>query len=220
MIIDFEQITSSQRYFAMVQSIIPRPIAWVLTPNAIPVQSGEQNYNLAPYSFFTGVCSSPPLIMISAGKKPAGIDEGEIKDTAKNILQYKKFVVHIASSTHLDDVNTSSKTLDYGQSEVDSQGLKLTEFIGFEIPRLRDCKIAMACTLYRADEIGDTPQTIIYGEIKQLYIADEICNSEEYKKEEGSRLVIDGHALDPLSRLGGNFYGQIGPQTLQAKRPS
>lgn len=218
MIINFEEITPAQRYFAMVQSIIPRPIAWVLTPNGSPLNNAAPNYNLAPYSFFTGVCSHPPLIMLSAGKKPTGPDEGEVKDTAKNIIKYKSFVVHIASAGQINEVNTSSQTLDYGQSEIDHLQLVLTDFDGFHLPRLKDCKIAMACDLYRADEIGHTPQTIIYGEIKQLFIADDICNSQEYKSEKGSRLVIDPIALNPLARLGGNYYAKLG-ETLTVKRP-
>lgn len=219
MIIDFTKLTSAQRYFAMVQSIVPRPIAWVLTPNGNPEGGEAHNYNLAPYSFFTGICSSPPLIMLSAGKKPSGNDEGQIKDTAKNILKYKNFVLHIASTNQLNDVNASAQTLDYGQSEIDNQALLLAEFPGFNLPRLQSCKIAMACTLYSAHEIGDAPQTIVYGEIKQLYIDDTVANSEEYLNNPNSRLVIDPEALDPLARLGGNAYSQIGAK-LEVKRPT
>ncbi|WP_053981803.1 flavin reductase family protein [Marinagarivorans algicola] len=219
MIIDFTKLTSAQRYFAMVQCIVPRPIAWVLTPNG-DLESGEPyNYNLAPYSFFTGICSSPPLIMLSAGKKPSGKDAGETKDTAKNILRHKHFVVHIASTNQVDDLNASAQTLDYGQSEIDKQALMLAEFPGFNLPRLQNCKVAMACRLYSSHEIGDAPQTIVYGEIKQLYIDDTITNSEEYLNNPDSRLIIDPEALDPLARLGGNAYSQIGAK-FDVKRPT
>ena len=69
MILDFNQLAPSQRYFAMVQTIIPRPIAWVLTDNGDAREHQPRTLNLAPFSFFTGICSDPPLLMISA-KRP------------------------------------------------------------------------------------------------------------------------------------------------------
>ena len=71
----------------------------------------------------------------------------------------------------------------------------------------------MACELYRADEVGNTPQTIIYGQIKKLYLGDAIAYRD------GSRLQVSSKALNPLARLGGSDYAEIG-ERLQAKRPA
>ena len=68
--IDASTLAPIQIYHLMTQTVIPRPIAWVLT------ESGEADYNLAPFSYFTPVSSNPPLLMFSVGKKPTG----EIKD--------------------------------------------------------------------------------------------------------------------------------------------
>ncbi len=62
--IDLSTLAPTQVYHLMTQTVIPRPIAWVLT------DSGEQNFNLAPFSYFTAVSSRPPLLMISVGKSP------------------------------------------------------------------------------------------------------------------------------------------------------
>ena len=51
MIIDFSKIDSKEIYKLMSQNIIPRPIAWIVTENA---------FNVAPFSYFTGVSSKPP----------------------------------------------------------------------------------------------------------------------------------------------------------------
>lgn len=211
MYIDFDALTPSQRYFAMVQSIIPRPIAWVLTNNASD-GDGQPSYNLAPFSFFTAVCSDPPLLMFSAGKKATGDEAGQVKDTCRNIQENKHFVLHIASTDMLDAVNGSAATLDHGISEVEALGLKTVPFEGSELPRLANCSIALACSLYRIDEIGNTPQAVIYGQINTLYVDDEIITPSE------QRLIIDGKKLDPLARLGGNYYGNVG-DFLMADRP-
>lgn len=86
--IDFKTLSSSERYHLMTQTVIPRPIAWVLT------ESSKANYNLAPFSYFTAVSSQPPLMMFSIGKKPTG----ERKDTVVNLERQQHCVVHIASA--------------------------------------------------------------------------------------------------------------------------
>jgi flavin reductase (DIM6/NTAB) family NADH-FMN oxidoreductase RutF len=203
MLLDFSAMTANQCYGAMVQTIVPRPIAWVLS------DSGEGRFNVAPYSFFTGICSDPPLLMISAGKKDAELE----KDTRLNIRERENFVVHIPSTRHIDQVNASSATLEHGVSEAELANLELTEFEGFSLPRIASCDIAMACTLYRFDEIGNVPQAVIYGEIQSMVVADDLIVPNEK-----GRFEIDSNTLDPLSRLGGSFYSGLGDK-LNAQRP-
>jgi flavin reductase (DIM6/NTAB) family NADH-FMN oxidoreductase RutF len=217
MILNFERLSSAECYFAMVQAIIPRPIAWVLTdngkPDGIDGVNGKARFNLAPFSFFTGVCSDPPLLMISVGKKSDGDEIGQLKDTRRNIAQHKKFVVHIASSDLLDPLNESAVTLNYGVSEVELLGLATEPFDDFELPRLTVCSIAMACTLYKLDELGNTPQALIYGEIHKMYINEVVLDLSRPQ-----RLIIDPQKLNPLARLGGGLYTRLG-ELLIAPRP-
>lgn len=201
--IEFSDLTPNQRYGAMVQTIVPRPIAWVLSDN------GDESYNVAPFSFFNGICSDPPLLMLSVGKKDTSIE----KDTRVNIREREHFVVHIGSTRHIQQVNTSSAPLPHGDSEVDLAKLELIQMDGSALPRIADCGIAMACKLYRIDEIGNTPQAVIYGEIIRLYVADHLLVPNDK-----NRILIDAKKLDPLARLGANDYSAIG-QILFAKRP-
>lgn len=212
MIIDFETIQPNDRYFAMVQAIVPRPIAWVLTENGLALAGDSDRYNLAPYSFFTGICSEPPLLMISVGKKPSGAEAGSLKDTSTNIRLRKNFVVHIASATSLQPLNDSAETLNHDISEVKKLGLNTVPFEGFSLPRLQACHIAIGCSLYRVDEIGRVPQSIIYGKIETMYVADAIVEPHE------NRLLINPQKLDPLARLGGGLFSGLG-ELLEAKRP-
>lgn len=206
--IDFSTLSGPERYFAMVQSIIPRPIAWVLTDN------GNSSLNLAPFSFFTGICSDPPLLMFSVGKKPPGNEQGIEKDTRLNIRERTDFVVHIAATKQLDALNASAATLAHGESELDRLNLETVDFDGFSLPRVGVCDVAFGCSLYKYDEIGAVPQALIYGEIKQMYVADHLLESNDK-----NRLIINPEQLDPLSRLGGNTYAALGKQ-LKANRPT
>lgn len=212
--LDFNSLSPGRRYFTMIQTIVPRPVAWVLSDNGGSNEGnegdepgGEESYNLAPFSYFTGVCSEPPLLLISVGKKP----DGEIKDTRLNIIEREYFVVHIASEEQAAMVTASSAGLPHGESELTAD-MALESFADFPLPRLRDCAVAFACRRYRVDEIGDTPQAVIYGLIEAVYINDAVMH------EVGGREQVNAMALNPLSRLGGDDYGLLG-KTITVPRP-
>ena len=99
MVIDFNQLTSSQVYYTMTQAIIPRPIAWVLSDH------GNCKLNLAPFSYFNAVCSKPPILSVSVGLKK----EGAKKDTWINIEERSHFVVHIPRVADVQPVLQSAE---------------------------------------------------------------------------------------------------------------
>lgn len=203
MIVNFSDYSASQRYHLMTQSIIPRPIAWALT-QCIEGNS-QAHLNLAPFSYFTAVSSAPPLLMLSVGKKP----NGDVKDTVVNTLANKKMVIHIASTKQADIVTQTAATLAHGESELelvnqDAEQLSTVPFDGFALPRLKECDLAYGCELYEVKEIGDTPQSLLFMEIKQLYI-----NPDVMTVNEQDRITIHAEQIDPLARLGANEYAGI-----------
>ena len=202
MLIDFLSKHPSQRYHTMVQAIVPRPIAWVLTDN------GNETLNLAPFSYFTAVSSDPALLMFSAGKKP----DGQFKDTVVNAMARQKMVIHIPSERHASAVTESSKDLAYGESELDHLDLELVTETGWGLPRISHCDIAMLCELYEVKEIGNAPQRLVFAEIQQMYVADRVVQEQASKSDaQQTRLRINAEAIQPLARLGGGQYAGIGP---------
>ena len=207
--IDFTALTAPQAYHLMTQTIVPRPIAWVLTENK---SANEQNrYNLAPFSYFNAVDSNPPTLMISIGKQP----DGCTKDTLINIQRTGELIIHIASSEHIEALNQSAATLPYGESEVSASSLTTTAMEGSALPRLNEAKIAFACKLDHIHDIGKTPQSLVFAGVKSAYIADEIVHIDESK----DRTLVDAAALNPLARLGGSNYAFLG-EYISLKRPS
>lgn len=192
--LNFNDFTPLQIYHLMTQTIIPRPIAWILT------DSGDKNYNLAPFSYFTAVSSAPPILMFSAGKKP----NGDIKDTVQNIKNTKRCVVHIASESDADLVTQTAATLAHGESEVSTNNIALTDFTGFELPRIQHCDIAYGCELFEIKELGDTPQNLVFLKINTLYLGDEVVELDA--KE---RIKVHADKVAPLGRLGSGEYAGI-----------
>jgi flavin reductase (DIM6/NTAB) family NADH-FMN oxidoreductase RutF len=195
MVIDLAQLSPAQVYFTMIQTLIPRPIAWVLS------EIERDKYNLAPFSYFNAVCSNPPLIMLSIGKKP----DGSLKDTRVNIEQRRDFVVHIADRAMLEDLNQSSATLDADVSELDLLGLETTRFEGSRLPRISTCKIAYACECYEIHELGSTPQSVVYGKVNQVYVDDAITSVSDK-----GRLKVHAEQLAPVARLGSDEFMSFG----------
>jgi flavin reductase (DIM6/NTAB) family NADH-FMN oxidoreductase RutF len=187
----------------MAQTIMPRPIAWILSEN----ENGS--CNLAPFSYFAPVCSRPPLIMVSIGCR----EDGTPKDSRANIVARREFVIHIPSWSELEPMNASSATLPPGVSEVEELGLELVDFEGFRLPRLKSSRVAFGCRLYEIKEIGSGPYAMILGEIEKVYLADAAVLDDD-----GKKIGIDPQALDPVARLGGIQYAELG-QVVSLARP-
>lgn len=193
MLIDLTTLSPNRVYFTLIQTVIPRPIAWVLSDN------GDGGHNLAPFSYFNAVCSDPPLLMVSIGRKT----DGSAKDTRRNILERGEFVVHIPHAGQMAAVNASSAELAVGVSELDRLALPTVPFGDFRLPRLRDCRVAFACERYQVTELG--AQAVVFGRVRAAYIDDAIASTDA-----AGRLQVDAAGLDPLSRLGGDEYGTLG----------
>src|SRR4051812_14774901 len=111
--IDFTSLKSRDAYQLMVSTILPRPIAWVSTI------SGEGRVNLAPFSFFQGITSSPPTLMFV----PVNARDGSKKDTVRNIEAVPEFVVNLVSFAQAEKMNATAALLPYGESEFETFGI-------------------------------------------------------------------------------------------------
>jgi flavin reductase (DIM6/NTAB) family NADH-FMN oxidoreductase RutF len=189
-------MSSLDVYRTLTQTIIPRPIAWILT------DSGEKSYNLAPFSYFNVVHSDPALVMVSIGRR----DNGERKDTRANIVRNKQCVIHIADSSMAEAVTKSSLPVEFGESEVELGGHEVIHDLELtDLPRLKNSKVAFACELDQEIAVGkDKKHGMLLLLVKEIYIADEICTKTN------DRLKVDAQKLDPLGRLGGNDYALFG----------
>ena len=195
MLVDFKSLSVSQKYHLMIQSIIPRPIAWTLTRNE------NQTFNLAPFSYFNAICSEPPLVMTSIGYKK----NGEKKDTRRNIEREGECVIHIASSEHAQVMTDSAAEYPAEESEVTALGLQLDFTFGENrLPRLALSRLALYCRLYQIQEIGQRKQGLVFCEIVSAFYADAVVSQNLH------RLAVNAQGVDPLGRLGGDDYTTFG----------
>ena len=182
-------------YKLLVGGIVPRPIAWISTV------SPDGRANLAPFSFFNGVSSAPPTVMISIQRN----DDGSAKDTWRNIEATREFVVNSVSFPDAERMNQTSAPYPYGVSEFEKAGVTAVPSEKVKPPRVREARLQMECRLHEAIEIRDdhgVPScTIVIGRVLLFHIAPEI-----YEK---GRVLIAPY--DPISRLGGFDYARVAP---------
>lgn len=211
MIINLAKESSSSIYHLMTQTLIPRPVAWVLTEHE------KGHMNLAPFSYFTAVSSDPPLLMFSVGNKAPG----EGKDTKVNIGNNPYFVVHIAPEALAKEVTESSRSIPAVESELSNLSVNMVDFDDFPLQRVAECPIAFGCKLHALQDVPGAPQTMVFGEIVQIFIDDKVARTEEKRKTDGSlstRLLVDALEVNPIARLGADQYASLG-RILNISRP-
>ena len=198
--IDFSKLEKIQAYRFLTHTVIPRPIAWVLTKGP----SGQ--CNIAPFSYFNIVCSDPAIVMISAGHKR----DGTKKDTWANLETSSEAVVHIADFNLLPDLNQTARPLAREQSELDEIDSEIIEQAEFPLPRIRTAPVAMNCKRHDIHLLGNGPQAVIYLEVISAYISDELAGDNPF--------MPNANALNPVARLGAEDYSLLGDIHM-LKRP-
>lgn len=176
--IDPAQHTHADNYKLLTNLVVPRPIAWVSTVDDAGV------VNLAPFSFFNAVSGEPLYLVVSIGTNDVGM-----KDTAKNILASKEFVVNLVTEELFDAMNVSAADFPFGESELVATGLHASPSAKVKPPRVAECQAAMECKLHDTVKLGNN--TLVIGEVVMFHVDDHLV---------GERMHINGFA--PIGRLG------------------
>lgn len=180
-------VSATDIYKVMSQTVIPRPIAWVVTED-------DGVTNVAPFSYFIPLASTPPTLLVSVGHKP----DGTPKDTLYNLRKHRKCTLCIAEPSMMRPLHYSSKALPHDMSEAEAFGIALERRDNAFPPAVADAPVAYYCTL--REEIGlGGPTVPLVLDVKAIWLADRIV-------EDPQRLSID---FEPLARLG-KAYATIG----------
>lgn len=184
-----EALTAEAAYRLLVGSVVPRPIAWVTSI------SEKGLVNAAPFSAFTFVSNKPPMIAISIGRKA-----GVLKDTARNILAQREFVVNIADLDLLDDLHRCATEYEPDISEIVELEIDLRKGAIIQAPLIARAPVALECRLHATMEFGDFRSALYVGEIAMFHVRDDLLNDGK----------ISTVGLRPICRLAGPHYASVG----------
>jgi flavin reductase (DIM6/NTAB) family NADH-FMN oxidoreductase RutF len=187
-------------YKLLIGCVVPRPIAWVSTVGADGIA------NLAPFSFFMGVCNEPPTIAFSSGPR-----EGSKKDTAANAEHTGDFVVNVVDDPLAEQMNLTSGEYPSAVDEFALAGLTAGASVKVRAPRLVEAPISLECRVDRVIPVGRGPHSLVLGEIVYFHVRDDLYDSRTGR--------IDMHRLRPVGRLAGNLYAHI-QDIFEMKRPN
>lgn len=185
--IDPATITDVDRYRLGIAAVVPRPIAWITT-----VES-DGAVNLAPFSYFNAVCSSPLMFSVSIA------DRDPPKDTLRNLQRQGEGVLHLVGPDDFEAMHLSAAAYPPGMSEVDALKLKTVPSETVAVPRLPSAPVAFEVRYDRGIPLGDPDDavTLVLLTATRIHVADAIADSRGFP---------DPHKHKTWARLGGQSY--------------
>lgn len=188
MIVDPASAAPQQLYKLLIGSIVPRPIGFIST-----ISTGGV-LNLAPFSFFNGVCGNPPVVCFSASYREPR------KDTYVNVKATGEFVVNIVSEEFAEKMNLCSGEYPYGVDEFQVSGLTPVPSDLVRPPRVGEAHVNMECKLLQIVDVSTRPLggSLILGEVIRFHVDDALVDN----------FRIDPDKLRAIGRMGGNEYSR------------
>lgn len=198
---DLAAMSARDAYAWMTNLITPRPIAWVSTVDA------EGRTNLAPFSFFNGVTSSPPTLLFI----PVNLRDGAKKDTVLNLEAVPECVVNIVPHALAEKMNACAARLPHGESEFAAFGIEASPSAMVRPPRVAAAPAAFECRVRQTVPVGEGAMAahVVICDIVCLHVRDEVLGTDG---------AVDPARLDSIGRLGGEDYATT-RERFQLARP-
>jgi flavin reductase (DIM6/NTAB) family NADH-FMN oxidoreductase RutF len=176
-------------YKLMVGSIVPRPIALVSS-----VDQGNVR-NLAPFSYFTACSSNPPVVVFCPILRPAPLFA---KDTLRNILATREFVVNVVSEEFVERMNVTAAQVGPEVDEFELSGLTPIASELIKPARVAESHIHMECRLLQVVQVSDQPGggSLVLGEVLRFHVREGLV--ENFR--------IDPDKLRAVGRMAGSTY--------------
>lgn len=189
--VDATGLDGADAYRLVIGCVVPRPIAWITTVD------GSGRVNVAPFSSYNYVATSPPMLAVQIAKRDEG---GGSKDTARNIRESGEFVVNVATEPNLELMHACAEDYLPHESEAEALGIALLESRRVKPPRIAVSPAHMECRLDQIVELGRGLNTLYIGEVVAFHLAPDIYDGKR----------VDSVKLRPVARLGGPFYSALG----------
>jgi flavin reductase (DIM6/NTAB) family NADH-FMN oxidoreductase RutF len=198
MIINPSTLEPRQRYRLLISTVAPRPIAWIST------RAADGSLNLAPFSFFQALTGTPPLVVVSIGKR-----KGAPKDTLHNIQETGEFVINTVTEELAQKMNLTSGDYEAATDEFKLAGLTPTPSEIVKAPRVAESPINMEARLFQLVPLNGSDYSLVIGEILCWHVA-EGCLAPDG--------LVDIARIRPIARLARDEYTKFG-EVFSMPRP-
>lgn len=192
-------------YALLTSLVVPRPIAWVST------QDATGRTNLAPFSYFTGLGSDPPMITLGISQRRDGSD----KDTVRIARETGVLCVNLVEEHDAERMNQSAAELPASQSEIDAQGIATLPCAAIAGVRVASARAALECRLVEVHRYGrKVAVNLLVAEVLHFHVDDGLLSAPT----PGAPPAASPELIRPLARLGDRFYARLG-ERLRMERP-
>ena len=169
--------------------IAPRPIGWITT------MSSQGEINLAPYSYFNGFSTRPPIVGFSS--------EGR-KDSVSFVEQTREFVCSLATYELREQMNITSGPAARGINEMELAGLEPAPSRLVKPPRVAASPCALECKLLQVVALNDlsgasADSYLVLGQVVGVHIDDRFIKNG----------MLDTAAMQPIARCGYHDYAVV-----------
>jgi flavin reductase (DIM6/NTAB) family NADH-FMN oxidoreductase RutF len=179
--------------------VAPRPIGWVTT------MSGTGAVNLAPYSYFNGVHSKPPLVMFASESR---------KDSLTFVEETKEFVCNLATWGLREQMNQTSAPYPRGVDEMRAAGLTPAPCRLVKPPRVAEAPCALECRYLQTVALNDVNGRkldgfVVIGQVVGVHIDERFIRNG----------LLDTAAMKPIARGGYHDYSVV-TESFTMRRPT
>ena len=179
-------------------AVAPRPIAFVSSIN------GEGSVNLSPFSFFNLFSANPPILVFSPSRR---VRDKSTKHTLENVLEVPEVVIHVVGHSLVEQMSLASTEYGKGVNEFVKAGLTEVPSNLVSPPRVKEAPLAFECRVNQVISLGEEggAGNLVICEVLQIHLDERILDASG---------AIAPLKLDPVARLGGNWYTKITPESL------
>lgn len=200
---DPKNIKTPELHGILLGAIAPRPIAFASTIDK------EGNVNLSPFSFFNVFGSNPPILIFSPARRGRN---NTTKHSYENVKEVAEVVINIANYPMVEQMSLASTEYDKGINEFVKAGFTEAKSTKVKPPRVAESPVAFECKVNQVIETGEEggAGNLVICEVIHIHLNEAILD------ENGK---IDPFKLDPIGRLGGNWYSRSKKALFEVEKP-
>jgi flavin reductase (DIM6/NTAB) family NADH-FMN oxidoreductase RutF len=193
-----KDLATSELHALLQGAVTPRPIAFVSSI------SGAGEVNLSPFSFFNLFSANPPILVFSPSRR---VRDNTTKHTLDNVLEVPEVVIHVVGHDLVEQMSLASTEYPKGVNEFVKAGLTAVPSNQVAPPRVKEAPVAFECKVLQVLPLGDQggAGNLVICEVIQIHLDEAILDFSG---------AIAPLKLDPVARLGGNWYTKVTPDSL------
>ncbi|WP_375579004.1 flavin reductase family protein [Marivirga tractuosa] len=201
--VDPKSIKTPELHGLLLGAIAPRPIAFASTID------NEGKVNLSPFSFFNVFGANPPILIFSPARRGRN---NTTKHSYENVKEVAEVVINIANYPMVEQMSLASTEYDKGVNEFIKAGFTEAKSTKVKPPRVAESPVAFECKVNQVIETGEEggAGNLVICEVIHIHVDEGILDDNG---------KIDPFKLDPIGRLGGNWYSRSKKALFEVEKP-